>query len=94
MQQHGVDELFLNKCDALALFARTRDAAIVVVDDDGLEGATRRFPAFSADALPDHPTDPLPPQLDALLRWLADTLGCRLRGVGLGPAREQMRLLA
>lgn len=94
VQQHGVDELFLNKCDALALFARTRDPAIVVVDDDGPEGATRRFPAFSADALPVHPADPLPPQLDALLRWLTDTLGCRLRGVGLGPGREQMRLLA
>jgi len=94
VQLHGVDELFLNKCDALALFAQTRDPAIVVVDDEGPEGATRRFPAFAVDALPNHSADPLPPQLDALLRWLADTLGCRLRGVGLGPAREQMRLLA
>lgn len=93
VQQHGVDELFLNKCDALALFAQTRDPAILVVDD-GLESATRRFPAFAMDALPNHSADPLPPQLDVLLRWLADTLGCRLRGVGLGPAREQMRLLA
>lgn len=96
VQQHGIDELFLNKCDCLALFAQTPDHAIPLVDSDWTDNdgpIIHRFAAFSAAALPRKPQDPLPPELDELLRWLASQLGCRLRGIGLGPAREQLRVL-
>jgi len=94
VRQFGVDEVYLNKCDSLAAFAQTRDRCIPVVVGTSDTGGMRvvRFPAFDEDAVPRDAASPLPPQLEALLEWLADALGRPLRGVGLGPERAQMRL--
>lgn len=93
VRQFGVDEIYLNKCDSLAAFARTRDRCIPVVVDacDGEDARVMRFPAFEADAIPRDDASPLPPQLEALLEWLEEALRLPLRGIGLGPERAQMR---
>lgn len=96
MRQHGIDEWFLNKCDCLAWFADTPRQAIPLFDGaphGTAEPVVREFAAFRFDALPKGREDPLPPQLDALLHWLQEAVACRLRGVGLGPARDQLRFL-
>ncbi|HBD31982.1 MAG TPA: adenylosuccinate synthetase, partial [Cupriavidus sp.] len=90
----GVDEVYLNKCDSLAAFAQTpnRCIPVVVSPTDGDESQVALFPAFDADAIPRDHASPLPPQLETLLEWLADALRRPLRGIGLGPERNQMRL--
>lgn len=95
VRQFGVDEVYLNKCDSLAAFALTRDRCIPVVAGARERGELRvaRFPAFGEDSIPTDATAPLPPQLQALLGWLADAIGRPLRGIGLGPERAQMRLI-
>ncbi|CAJ96776.1 Adenylosuccinate synthetase [Cupriavidus necator] len=93
VRQCGVDEVYLNKCDSLAAFDRTRERCIPVVAGATDTGGQRvvRFPAFAEDTIPRDATSPLPPQLEALLEWLADAIGRPLRGIGLGPGRAQMR---
>lgn len=95
IQQAGVDEVYLNKCDSLAAFSHTPERCIPVVV--GEAGSVRqrvlRFPAFAQEAMPTDAGSPLPPQLEALLAWLAQAIGRPLRGIGLGPERAQMRLL-
>jgi len=96
IRQHGIDEWFLNKCDCLAWFVDTRRQVIPLFDGAShrtTEPRIREFPAFSRNALPQRREDPLPPQLDALLHWLEGAVARRLRGVGLGPARDQLRFL-
>lgn len=95
IQQAGVDEVYLNKCDSLAAFAHTPERCIPVVVGDAIGAGQRvlRFPAFGEDAMPTDAGSPLPPQLEALLAWLAQAIGRPLRGIGLGPERAQMRLL-
>ncbi|GMG90217.1 adenylosuccinate synthetase [Cupriavidus metallidurans] len=94
VRQFGVDEVYLNKCDSLAAFAQTpnRCIPVVVSPTDGDESQVALFPAFDADAIPRDHASPLPPQLETLLEWLADALRRPLRGIGLGPERNQMRL--
>jgi adenylosuccinate synthase len=94
IRQFGVDEVYLNKCDSLAVFAQTRDRCIPVVvgSRDGNAMHVMRFPAFDESVIPRDDATPLPPQLETLLEWLADVLGRPLRGIGLGPQRAQMRL--
>ncbi len=94
VRQFGVDEVYLNKCDSLAVFAQTRDQCIPVVvgSRDGNAMRVTRFPAFDESVIPRDDATQLPPQLETLLEWLADVLGRPLRGIGLGPRRAQMRL--
>lgn len=94
VRQFGVDEVYLNKCDSLAVFAQTRDGCVPVVvgSRDGNAMRVMQFPAFDESVIPRDDATPLPPQLETLLEWLADVLGRPLRGIGLGPQRAQMRL--
>ncbi|EHP44190.1 adenylosuccinate synthase [Cupriavidus basilensis OR16] len=95
VQQFGIDEVFLNKCDSLAAFARCADQGIPVMVGQGYAGGrhTIRFPAFGEAAIPQDPAAPLPPQLVALLARVEEVIGRPLRGIGLGPGREQMRMI-
>lgn len=96
IQQAGVDEVYLNKCDSLAVFSHTPERCIPVVVAGEAGSASQRvlqFPAFAQGAIPTDAASPLPPQLEALLAWLAQAIGRPLRGIGLGPERAQMRLL-
>ena len=95
IQQADVDEVYLNKCDSLAAFSHTPERCIPVAAGEAGSASQRvlQFPAFAHDAIPTNPASPLPPQLEALLEWLAQAIGRPLRGIGLGPERTQMRLL-
>jgi len=92
--QFGVDELYLNKCDSLALFSQTHDRCIpIVIGSDNEAPLVKSFPAFDRQTLPPDNTFPLPPELDALVDWLSATIGRPLRGIGLGAERAQMRTI-
>ncbi|WP_265920780.1 adenylosuccinate synthetase [Cupriavidus nantongensis] len=95
IQQADVDEVYLNKCDSLAAFSHTPERCIPVAAGEAGSASQRvlQFPAFAHDAIPTNPASPLPPQLEALLEWLAQAIGRPLRGIGLGPECTQMRLL-
>ncbi len=94
IQQFGIDEVYLNKCDSLAVFSQTRDRCIpvVVAPPSGDVSQVKLFPAFDEHAIPRDGNFSLPPQLEALLDWLENALRRPLRGIGLGPERTQMRL--
>lgn len=94
VKRHGVDELYLNKCDCLSLFSKTRDGQIPVLVNAASDGTPapelRHFPAF--DTLPPAPSafDELPRPLQTLLQTIQAFTACRIVGIGLGPGREQL----
>lgn len=98
VERHGIDEIYLNKCDCLAWFARTRAGTIPVLigpaGDDGGEPVIRDFPAFGAlaDNVPDFASLPAP--LRQFVLALQEAAGCRIAGIGIGPQRDQLLTLS
>ncbi|QBC30655.1 adenylosuccinate synthetase [Pandoraea sp. XY-2] len=98
IERHGVDELYLNKCDCLSLFSKTRDGRIPVLVDEAREGrwvpTIRHFPAF--DALPDTPLafSLLPSSLQQFVLTVQEMTACRVAGIGVGPGREQQLIIS
>jgi adenylosuccinate synthase len=76
--RHAVDEIYLNKCDSLALFPDKASGAIPVFD----EASVRWFPAFAVPL-----NTSLPPSLRGLMAHIERRTGCRIAGIGTGPAR-------
>ena len=93
IERHGVDELYLNKCDCLSLFSRTRDGRIPVLVDEAQEGrwvpTIRYFPSF--EVLPETPLafSLLPVSLQQFVLAVQEMTACRVAGIGIGPGREQ-----
>jgi len=79
--RHAVDEIYLNKCDSLALFPDKALGAIPVLD----EAALCWFPGFSGPL-----TVSLPPSLCDLMAHIERRTGCRIAGIGTGPARSDL----
>lgn len=99
VERHAVDELYLNKCDCLSLFAKTHAGEVPVLGIALSEGgrsvpAIRRFNAF--EALPRNVRRPedLPGALQALLQAVEQATSCRIAGIGLGPGRDQLLTLS
>jgi adenylosuccinate synthase len=88
---HGIDELYINKCDCLTHFDQTSNAVIPVIVAYRTEGAVaqaviEKFPTF--DPLDDTmPASGIPAALKALLQSIERHAGCPIAGVGIGPRR-------
>ncbi|MFM2420034.1 MAG: hypothetical protein RL385_4757 [Pseudomonadota bacterium] len=103
---NGVDELYITKCDLLHHYARTADRALPLVtsyEDQGqtldyepaseqlhrrLQPVITRLPAPSS-ALQN---GRLNPELLAWVKRVESDVGCRVAGVGTGPARSAIAL--
>jgi adenylosuccinate synthase len=88
---HGIDELYINKCDCLTHFGKTPKAVIPVItayrtELDGAQAVIEEFPAF--DPLDDTmPISGIPAALKALLQSIERHTRCPIVGVGIGPGR-------
>ncbi|MBX9798756.1 MAG: adenylosuccinate synthetase [Burkholderiaceae bacterium] len=80
---HGIDELFLNKCDCLVYFSDTPQACIPLLAGRGKDRGTVNFPAFTLDG------EGIPFELQQILEFIEAQTGCRIRGIGIGPERHQ-----
>jgi adenylosuccinate synthase len=81
---HGVDELYLNKCDSLAIFRATPSGLIPIFECDS-ETSFRWFPSFS-----NFSNECLPAELLQLIQFIEEQVGCRVAGIGTGPGREDI----
>jgi len=89
---HGVDALFVTKCDSLALYSASVFEGFPVVvahteEGNGLKMQT--FPKFSLDQAVDMSPSDLPTSLIDFKRFLEQETGARVFGFGLGPKREE-----
>lgn len=87
---HGVDALFMTKCDCLALYADSVFAGFPVAlahpEHDTL--LTHVFPPFELDRQRPLSAAMLPPSLLAFKRFIEDETGVALFGFGIGPKRD------
>ncbi|WP_350029621.1 adenylosuccinate synthetase [Caballeronia sp. ATUFL_M1_KS5A] len=81
VSRHAVDEIYLNKCDSLALFPNKASGAIPVFD----EASLRWFPSFAGPL-----NASLPPSLRGLIAHIERRTGSRIAGIGTGPARDDI----
>jgi adenylosuccinate synthase len=107
---NGVDEIYLNKCDTLSDWSKTRTGTMPVVSGyrwgernidyvpaaidvyRGIGVLTDRLPGFSADISAARSTAQLPNELTALIERI-ESVACPVRGIGVGPRREQYVLM-
>ena len=98
IRRHGVSEWYLNKCDCLSLFSRTREGEIPVLMHSTRDGAgdeaMRHFPAFDGEIDGEPDAASLPVQLRALIAAIQTATACRVAGIGTGPGREQLLILS
>jgi len=80
---HGVDEIFLNKCDCLAYFSRTPQECVPVYAGKGSDRSIVNFPAFTLEG------EEIPFELLQILQFIEEQTACRIRCVGIGPGRDQ-----
>lgn len=105
-QLNKVDELYLTKIDRLADFSRTTLQGIPFVTAYSLDGEPLHYtPTVLADHLrvqphtTYHPNilpitsthyQDLPPTTQQLIKTIEEHTGCHIRGMGIGPQREQL----
>ncbi|WP_206951496.1 adenylosuccinate synthetase [Trinickia acidisoli] len=100
---HGIDELFINKCDCLTYFGKTPKGIIPVIveyraEAIGLRPVIAEFSAFEPlDRTARPSTTPavaaitdIPASLEALLQFIERHVGCPIVGVGVGPGRADI----
>lgn len=80
---HGIDEIFLNKCDCLQYFAKTPLGGIPLLVSRKDATATVYFDSFALEG------SSLPMELIKILQFIEQEIGCRIRGIGTGPGRDQ-----
>jgi adenylosuccinate synthase len=88
---HGIDELFINKCDCLTHYSNTPKGVIPVIIEyhQGLtapEPVIAEFPCFGPSDLAARQSS-IPAGLEALLLYLEQRVGCTVVGLGIGPGR-------
>lgn len=92
VHQHGVDAVFLTKCDCLALYGRSHyEGFPVALGYDDEHGAGLRhvtMPAFELPADGHLTPDRLPAPLLALRDLVERETGAHVFGLGVGPGRE------
>jgi adenylosuccinate synthase len=111
VRSNGVDELFLNKCDSLADYAKTRHGTMPVASGyrwgersidyvpasadvyRGIGVLTEQLPCFSDDISHARSTSQLPNELTSLIERI-ESVACPVRGIGVGPSREQYVLMS
>lgn len=89
--RHGIDELFINKCDCLTYFSKTPKRVVPVVAEyhagpAGLRPVIAEYPAFPPLDIHSRPHT-IPASLEELLRSIEQSVGCPIVGIGVGPGR-------
>lgn len=111
VRSNGVDELFLNKCDSLADYAKTRNGTMPVASGyrqnersidyvpasadayRAIDVLTEQLPCFDADISHARSTSQLPNELTSFIERI-ESIACPVRGIGVGPRREQYVLMS
>jgi adenylosuccinate synthase len=107
-KSNGVDEIYLTKCDHLRDFFRTKKQTIPIVAKYLLNGEeidfvpspaavykevkTEEVQLTAFDEIVTSPTA-LPVAIKELCRMVETACHCRVRGIGVGPERDQMILV-
>lgn len=110
VKANGVDEIYLNKCDTLRDFARTRTGTMPVIAGyrwgersidyvpasadvyRGIGLLADQLPSFGADISAARSAAQLPNELTGLIERI-ESVACPVRGIGVGPRREQYVLM-
>ncbi|MBD1554091.1 adenylosuccinate synthetase [Pseudomonas typographi] len=90
---HGIDEVFINRCDSLSLFKLTRNGRIPTVVEYGkshpdVKVKTMEFEGFDLAELDTAQGKAIPPQLEQLIDFIERYVDCDVVGVGVGPKRS------
>jgi adenylosuccinate synthase len=110
VKSNGVDEIYLNKCDSLSDFSKTRAGTMPVASayrwGDSridyvpasidvyrrIEVVTEQLPCFCDDITAVRSPAELPKELTDFIQRIED-IACPVRGIGVGPRREQYVLM-
>lgn len=107
IKAHGINELFLTKCDLLNVFSKTKLKGIPLVTAYNFEGKKLDYQPvstsklkkveaeytylenFSEDVSNARKPEELPQQLLEFVKFVENFTECKVRGIGVGPGREQ-----